>query len=56
MNLTYVPDCPPIWDGWSCHSATPAGHTSTIKCPEHFIADTCNSILGKKKNLFNLKN
>ena len=39
--------CKSIWDGWACHSATQAGQISKIKCPDHFIADTCNSVLGE---------
>jgi hypothetical protein len=38
--------CHSIWDGWSCHPSTYAGKISKVKCPAHFIADTCNSILG----------
>lgn len=38
--------CNSIWDGWSCHSVTPAGSVSQVDCPSHFIEDTCNSVIG----------
>jgi hypothetical protein len=39
--------CGPIWDGWSCHSATLAGQISKVKCQPYITADTCNTILGR---------
>ncbi len=41
-----MPACNSIWDGWSCHPVTLAGKISKVKCPSHFIADTCSSVLG----------
>lgn len=51
----YSNSCQSIWDGWSCHQTTPAGNISQVKCPDHFIADTCNSILGLNVLLIEIK-
>ncbi|CAF0851342.1 unnamed protein product [Brachionus calyciflorus] len=43
MNGLY---CKPVWDGWSCHQATPAGGVSIFECADHTTTDSCHSILG----------